>query len=200
MSTQGSSTARRRGRFGGGEEGRVENLAQACFRCSFPDCGGHCCQQGRPAVERAEVGRIQGQLARALPLLRPEARAAVEQGGWLSHRIKEGCRCVRVVEHWCVFYHQGCVLHRLGQAEGAAWKYKPWRCCVFPLNFERGQPWYVRQKGYRHEAWDLPCLDPAGCAGAAAGEHLRTELGFIHSLHEGAELWRHAQVPPVGQA
>lgn len=181
---------------GGAPPLQVENLDQARFCCVYPRCGGVCCRQGRPAVEPAEIRRIDALLPRLLPLLRAEARAELRQGGWLSQRIKQGRRCVRVVERWCLFFNQGCVLHRLGLEDGAAYRYKPWRCVTFPLNFERGEGWYVRQHGHRDEAWDLFCLDPAASE-AAARDSLQGELAFAGSLREGAELWRRADVPPL---
>ena len=57
-------------------------------------------------------------LHRILPLLRPEAGAAVDKGGYVSRRQKAGLPMTRVVAGWCVFFNQGCALHRLGSAEG----------------------------------------------------------------------------------
>ena len=107
-------------------------------------------------------------LHRILPLLRPEARAALNKGGYLSHRRKAGVAMARVVAGWCVFFNQGCALHRLGAAEGAVLRYKPWVCAVFPLAKDQRDRWYVRQKGYKRELWNLACLDPSSSAVPAA--------------------------------
>jgi hypothetical protein len=129
-------------------------------------------------VYAEEARRIDESLHRILPLLRPEARSAVDKGGYLSRRRKAGQTMARVVAGWCVFFNQGCALHRLGAAEGAPFRYKPWICAVFPLaKHERGR-WYVRQKGYKREVWDLACLDP-GPSAVPAATSLQPEIALV---------------------
>jgi hypothetical protein len=65
-----------------------------------------------------------------------------------------------VVEGWCIFFHNGCVLHKLGAAEGDPYRYKPAACALFPLARNDRDEWYVRQLGYEQEKWKLFCLDP----------------------------------------
>jgi Fe-S-cluster containining protein len=145
------------------------NLDSARFECTFGrGCEGACCRNGRPPVYAEEARRIDEDLHRILPLLRPEARAAVDNGGYLSRRRKAGLSTARVVAGWCVFFNQGCALHRLGAANGAAFRYKPWVCAIFPLAKDQRDRWYVRQKGYKGEIWDLACLDPRSSAVPAA--------------------------------
>ena len=157
----------------------VLNLENARFDCTFGrGCEGLCCRNGRPPVYAEEVRRIDENLHRILPLLRPAARAALNKEGYLSRRIKAGQRLARVVGGWCVFFNQGCVLHRLGADEGAPFRYKPWTCAVFPLAKDARDRWYVRQKGYAGEIWDLPCLDPAASAVPAATS-LQQEIGLV---------------------
>jgi hypothetical protein len=67
---------------------------------------------------------------------------------------------LRVVDGWCVFFNQGCVLHKVGGAEGDTFRYKPAACALFPLARNANGDWYVRQKGVEGEEWDLFCLDP----------------------------------------
>jgi hypothetical protein len=67
---------------------------------------------------------------------------------------------LRVVDGWCVFFHQGCVLHKVGAAEGDRYRYKPAHCALFPLARTETGDWYVRQRGLQDEEWDLFCLDP----------------------------------------
>jgi Protein of unknown function (DUF3109) len=155
------------------------NLDSARFECTFDrGCDGVCCRDGRPPVYADEAQRIDDNLHRILPLLRPEARAMVARGGYLSRRRKAGQTMTRVVAGWCVFFNQGCALHRLGAAEGAAFRYKPWVCAVFPLAQDQRARWYVRQKGYKRELWDLACLDPASSAVPAA-ESLKEETTLV---------------------
>ena len=147
----------------------VLNLDSARFECTFGrGCDGVCCRNGRPPVYAEEARRIDENLHRILPLLRPEARCAGEKGGYLSRRRKAGQRAARVVGGWCVFFNQGCALHRLGTAEGAPFRYKPWVCGVFPLAKDERDRWYVRQTGYKGEIWDLKCLDPQASTVPAA--------------------------------
>jgi hypothetical protein len=127
-----------------------------------------------------EAQRIDENLHRILPLLRPEARAAVDKAGYLSRRRKAGQPLARVVAGWCVFFNQGCALHRLGAIEGAAFRYKPWVCAVFPLAKDQRNRWYVRQKGYKGEIWELACLDPSASAVAAAVS-LREEAALVEA-------------------
>jgi hypothetical protein len=94
------------------------------------------------------------------PLLRPAARRVVETEGFLSRRRKVGQPTLRVVEGWCVFFNQGCVLHKVGAAEGDKFRYKPAVCALFPITKDEHDRWYVRQKDLNGEIWDLFCLDP----------------------------------------
>jgi hypothetical protein len=156
----------------------VENLATATFKCVFPVCGGICCRQGRPTVEPDEQARIDANLAKLLPLLRPGARKHVEKRGWLTRRIKGGLHTVAVQGGWCVFENGGCTLQKAGMLEGERWKYKPAACIRFPLDKDGDGPWYVRQRGHRGEAWDLFCLDPAETRTVAA-DSLADEVRFV---------------------
>lgn len=139
---------------------RIENLGESRFECVFPVCGGICCRNGRPGIEAEEEARIREHLPKFLPHLRPEARRIAERGGWLTHRRKEGLRTLAVTGGWCVFHNEGCVLHKVGATEGEKFRYKPWRCAVFPLAKGKDGSWYVRQWGLKGEAWDLFCLNP----------------------------------------
>ena len=164
----------------------VLNLDRARFECTFGrGCDGVCCRNGRPPVYPEEARRIDESRERILPLLRPEARAVVEVAGYLSRRRKAGQRVARVVGGWCVFFSQGCALHLLGATEGAAFRYKPAVCSMFPLAKDERDRWYVRQKRYKGEIWDLFCLDP--CASTVpAAESLREELALVAGWPEQA--------------
>lgn len=84
----------------------------------------------------------------------------------------------RVVRGWCVFFNRGCALHQLGATEGDAFRYKPAVCSMFPLAKDERDRWYVRQKGYKGEIWDLFCLDPRASTVPAA-ESLREEIALV---------------------
>jgi hypothetical protein len=160
----------------------VVNLATATYECVYGrGCDGVCCQNGRPPVYPEEVERIRQGLAKFLPHLRPEARKLVEASGFLSKRIKLGLPMLRVVGGWCVFFHQGCVLHKVGTAEGSSFRYKPAACALFPLAKNAKDQWYVRQWGYEGEDWDLFCLNPKQ-SGAPAAESLRDEVALAASF------------------
>lgn len=160
----------------------VENLATATFDCVFPTCGGVCCKNGRPSVERDEQRRIEAHLAKFLPHLTPRARARIERDGCVTARRKEGLPMLAVVDGWCVFANEGCVLHKVGAAEGDRFRYKPWRCAVFPLERDpRTKRWHVRQWGVKGEAWDLFCLNPRESRKSAA-RTLANELFHAASL------------------
>ena len=162
----------------------VANAETATFECTFGrGCEGICCRNGRPSVGPEELARINGVLARVLPLLRPEARAVVEADGFISRRTKLGQPMVRVADGWCLFFNRGCVLHAVGAADGDTFRYKPTQCALFPLEREPGQDWYVRQWGYRGEQWDLFCLNPSN-ASALAVESLAGELALATTVEE----------------
>jgi hypothetical protein len=164
----------------------VVNLATATFECVFGrGCDGLCCQNGRPPVYPDEAERIQENLAKFLPHLRPEARKLVEASGFLSQRLKLGLRMARVVDGWCVFFNQGCVLHKVGVAEGSVFQYKPVACALFPLEKNDQDQWYVRQWGYEGEDWDLFCLNPKQSPKPAA-ESLRDEVALAASFEPEA--------------
>src|SRR5579872_7004666 len=134
----------------------VSNAEDATFDCIFGrGCEGICCKNGRPSVDRDEQKAIAKVIARVLPHLRPEARKLIEKEGFLSKRTKLGNPMLRVVDGWCVFFNRGCTLHKVGVSDGDAYQYKPVQCALFPL--ERGEDgtWFVRQRGFRNEKWDL---------------------------------------------
>ena len=68
----------------------VINLEQAKFGCTFGRGCEDCCHNGRPAIRPEEAAQIDPRLTDILPLLRPEARAVIEHGGYLSARRKQG--------------------------------------------------------------------------------------------------------------
>ncbi len=170
----------------------VQNATTAHFECVFPGCGGQCCRMSRPPVEPAEERRISKALPRVLDAMRPEARAAVEKHGYLTdQKYKSERRMVRIAKEYCVFYNQGCVLHRLGAAEGDSTKYKPWVCVVFPLDTDPKGRWEVRQWGRPGEHWDLFCLNPKESK-KTADETLAFELDFLEAMEtkSGKQRWR----------
>jgi Fe-S-cluster containining protein len=161
----------------------VLNLETATFECTYGrGCEGICCQNGRPPVSEKEKERIDANLEKFLPHLSEEARKEIEKGGYLSRRLKAGKPMLRVVDGWCVFFNAGCVLHKVGMAEGDKFRYKPAPCSLFPLEHDDGQ-WYVRQHGYKGEQWDLFCLAP-GQSSVPAAVSLKEELALARRRME----------------
>ena len=163
----------------------ILNLHEARFECTFGrGCEGVCCREGRPPVYPEELENIAGNLTKILPYLRPEAHSVVLRVGFLVPRRRRlGQRVLRIVRGWCVFFNSGCVLHRIGAEEGDKYRYKPSLCALFPIQQDRHDRWYVRQKGYKNERWDLFCLDP-GNSGVPAGESLREEIALARRFDE----------------
>jgi Fe-S-cluster containining protein len=154
----------------------VVNLSDARFECIFGrGCDGICCRNGRPPVYPDEQELLDENLHKFLPHLRPEARRVLEKSGYLSNRLKGGVPMLRVVDGWCVFFNAGCILHKVGAAEGDKYQYKPAPCALFPLARNDKDEWYIRQKGVEGEEWDLFCLGPPSDAPPAA-ETLREEM------------------------
>jgi hypothetical protein len=154
----------------------VINLSQAKFECIFGrGCDGICCHNGRPGIYPEEVERLNANLHKFLPRLRPEAQAVVDREGYLSRRRRHGLPMLRVVDAWCVFFSRGCVLHKVGAEEGDKYRYKPAACALFPLAKDANDRWYVRQLGCNAEKWDLFCLDPKNSSISAA-ESLQEEV------------------------
>ena len=171
----------------------VVNLATATFDCVYPTCGGLCCMNGRPAVEADEQTRIAANLPKFLPHLLPAARALVTKSGFLSAEEKEGLPTLKLSKGWCAFFHDGCVLHKVGAVEGDRFKYKPWRCVAFPLARDRKSgEWHVRQRGQRGEAWDLFCLNPAESR-KSADTTLATEVEFV------GQAQADGRIPPLAR-
>ncbi len=165
----------------------IRNLKDATFECVFGrGCDGICCRKGRPPVYADEDQRIAANLGKFLPHLTPPARAAVTRGGYLSRRRRFGEPLMRVFDGWCIFFNHGCVLHKVGAAEGDKFRYKPSVCGVFPLNNDVHDRWHVRQKGFSGEKWDLVCLDPQTSA-APAAESLREEIALAQRLVDERE-------------
>lgn len=164
---------------------RVLNLAEARFECTFGrGCEGICCRNGRPPLHAGDEQRIRNHLAQFVPLMRAEARALLLREGFLTRRKKSGLFTVRVVAGWCIFFHNGCVLEQAGRMEGDRLLYKPVECALFPLEQNARGDWFVRQKDYGREDWNLPCLDPA-TSGQAAAESLREELALAERMESG---------------
>jgi hypothetical protein len=164
----------------------ILNLDEAKYECIYGrGCDGICCQNGRPSIGAEERQRIDDHLDRFLPLLRPEARTVIEKDGYLSRRKKLGDPMIRVAGGWCVFFNQGCVLHKVGAEEGDKYRYKPIRCSVFPLNRDEQGNWFVRQHGYKGEAWDLFCLAPDASPRPAA-ETLQEEIEMACEFEQRA--------------
>lgn len=162
----------------------VINLAEARFECTYGrGCEGICCQNGRPGVYPEEVERIETNLARFLPHLRPEARELIEAQGFLSRRRRMGLPMLRVLGGWCVFFNRGCVLHKVGAEDGDKYAYKPSSCALFPLAKDEDDRWYIRQIGFNDESWNLFCLDPRVSRKPAA-ETLREEIDLAMRLDD----------------
>jgi len=156
----------------------VVNLAEARYECVFGrGCEGICCREGRPHLHPDEVNRLNAHLDIVRPHLRPEAQATLSKSGYTDRRSRVERPIVRVVEGWCIFFNKGCVLHRLGAEEGDKFKYKPRECSWFPLAQDENGAWYIRQEGYKDEAWELFCLNPAQSPVLAA-ESLKDEIAF----------------------
>jgi len=165
----------------------IVNLDRARFECTYGrGCDVICCREGRPLVYADEVARIGGIVERLLPVLRPEARAEIRRRGWLTKRTRYGERVVRNAGGWCVFFQMGCVLHRAGLEEGEPFRYKPAVCSLFPIQSDERGRWYVRQKGFNGERWDLWCLDPAATE-KKASETLTAEIALAEKFDEEAE-------------
>jgi Fe-S-cluster containining protein len=164
----------------------VVNLNEATYDCTFGrGCDGICCQSGRPSVDAEERERIDANLHKFLPHFRPEARATLEEEGYLSGRRKLGEPMMRVVSGWCIFFNQGCVLHRVGAEEGDKYRYKPILCSLFPLGKDERDHWFVRQHGYKGEEWDLFCLAP-GASPRPATETLQEEVALAAKVDREA--------------
>lgn len=143
---------------------------------------------GRPALEPDEEARIRARMDRFAERLRPTARALVASAGFLSAPGPDGRRTLAVSRGWCVFFHDGCVLERAGAEEGDRFRYKPWRCALFPLRRDPATGrWFVRQRGERGETWDLFCLDPRESE-KRAHQTLRAELSHVRRLSEERRL------------
>src|SRR4029079_1113936 len=108
---------------------------------------GVCCREGRPLVYADEIERISKNLPKFLPHMRPRAATIAARRGFLSGRRRLGQELMRVTDHWCIFFNQGCVLHRVGAEEGDKYRYKPAVCSLFPIQQDEHDRWYVRQKG-----------------------------------------------------
>ena len=106
----------------------------------------------------------------------------IEKTGLVTKRIREGLPLAPVIDGWCVFFNEGCALHKAGAVEGDHLKYKPQQCAVFPLLWNDDGDWYVRQWNYQGEQWnDLFCLNPKNST-VKATESLKNELNLAATL------------------
>ncbi|MBF0498815.1 MAG: DUF3109 family protein [Candidatus Riflebacteria bacterium] len=167
------------------ENSLVVNLCEAKFRCCFPECGGVCCKNGRPGLDGHEIALIERNLAKFKPLMRPHAVEVLEAQGFVTGRTKENRRTMAVVDGWCIFANEGCILQKAGEADGAKWKYKPHLCVLFPISQDGdGAEWYVRQKGYRGEAWKLYCIEKTATEKTPAMKGLEDELAYLREYNK----------------
>lgn len=154
----------------------LTNAETATFECIYGrGCDGKCCRNGRPGLHPEEKKRLEANLKRFLPHLRPKARKIVEQGGIVTKRVRHGLPLVPVEGSWCVFFNEGCVLHKVGAMEGDSYKYKPIQCALFPLLEDDDGSWYVRQWEWKKEPWDIFCLNPQEST-MKATESLKQEM------------------------
>jgi hypothetical protein len=168
----------------------ILNLAEARYECTYGrGCDGICCREGRPLVYPEEIERLDANLPRFLAELRPEAQAAIRRRGYVTHRRRLGQRLMRRADGWCVFFNQGCVLHKIGALEGDKFRYKPAVCSLFPIQADGAGNWYIRQKGFLGEKWDLFCLDPANSP-VPATESLREELALAQHFEDQYQAQR----------
>jgi hypothetical protein len=140
---------------------QLANAATARFECTYGrGCEGVCCSNSTPPVDPDKQSLINGILPRVLPLLRPGARAMIEEVGYIDpDEVHEGNPSIRVESDWCVFFNKGCVLHQLGVEQGDSTLYKPVACYLFPIDRDSHGRWYVRQHGVDEEQWtELFCL------------------------------------------
>lgn len=154
----------------------LANADTARFECTYGrGCEGTCCSNSTPPVDADKQALIRSILPEILPQLRPGARALVERLGFIdAEEVHEGNPSIRVEGDWCVFFHQGCVLHQFGADQGDTTKYKPVACYLFPIDHDSQGRWYVRQHGVDDEQWtELPCL-----AGTPDKPMAVTTLGF----------------------
>jgi hypothetical protein len=166
----------------------VVNAETATFDCIFGrGCEGICCKDGRPCTYDDERQRINDNLDKFLPEMRPEAAAVARRDGVASNRLKFGGKSLRVVGGWCIFFNQGCVLHTVGHREGDAYKYKPYVCAVFPLH--PYSQYKIRQWGYDNEKWDLFCLNPKATEKKAT-ETLESEIALVTRYLESLQAER----------
>jgi len=164
----------------------ILNLAEARYECTYGrGCDGVCCREAKPLIYPEEIEKIDANLHKFLPLLRSEARLFIKKHGYLTRRRRLGQRMARHTSGWCVFFNQGCVLHKVGAAEGDKFRYKPAVCALFPIQQDEHDRWYVRQKGYKSEKWNLFCLDPASTAVPAA-ESLKEEIALARRFESEA--------------
>jgi len=167
---------------------QVINLAEARYECTYGrGCDGICCREGRPLVYPEEIDRLQADMKKFWALLRPEARTLIERKGFITRRRRLGERTLRSVAGWCVFFNNGCVLHKVGAEEGDRFKYKPAVCALFPIQMDDKDRWYVRQRGYKGEKWDLFCLDPSSTSVPAA-ESLQAEIALAQRFDDEDNL------------
>ena len=171
----------------------ILNSTEARFECTYGrGCDGVCCREARPLIYPQEIEKIDAKLHEVLPLLRPEARSFIQRHGYLTQRRRMGERTARHTNGWCVFFNEGCALHKLGAAEGDKFRYKPSVCSLFPIQQDEDDHWYVRQKAYKRERWDLFCLDPASTT-VSAVESLQEEIALAQRFDQEA---RGPLVPP----
>jgi hypothetical protein len=162
----------------------ILNLEEARYECTYGrGCDGICCREGRPLVYPEEIERIDANLEKFMPLLRPAAQATIRRKGYVGEKRRIGQRIMRNAGGWCVFFQNGCVLHQVGAAEGYKYLYKPAVCSLFPIQADGDGNWYVRQKGYKQEKWDLFCLDPENSPLPAA-ETLQSELALAQRFED----------------
>src|SRR5262249_49127377 len=129
---------------------------------------------------QVDMERIDANIDRILPRMRPEAQQVLRKKGYRYGRLHD-LPCVRTVKGWCIFFNKGCVLHAMGAEEGDNFKYKPQYCAWFPLDFDKDGNWYVRQHGYKKEEWDLFCLSPTNSKRLAV-KTLQEEIGAVRKF------------------
>ena len=140
-----------------------EVLTKRFAPCNLGACKHLCCKDGA-MIGPERIGKIKRLLPKLLPLMRPEAVAAVKKKGF--HLDSEFSRFdmdpthkhhyIRTVKDRCVFLSYddkgGCVLQKYCRTNNIKYKLKPVGCWAFPFDLIGNRLVVYKWK-------NLPCLD-----------------------------------------
>ena len=139
----------------------IVNLDEARFECTFGrGCDGVCCKEGRPLVYPDEVGRIAEALEKLQVEAPPRGPGGRGEEGVPQRPASPGPPRPAQRRRLVPVLPRGMPPAPTRAGGRGQVPVQAGRLLLFPIQQDEHDRWYIRQRGFHRETWDLFCLDP----------------------------------------